>query len=344
MNIVVLAGGISSERDVSLVSGSLIYEALKNKGHNCILLDPFLGIEKDREDIFTADIDWSKGVEKIKSEKADIETIKKLRKDGDIHFFGPNVLSICQRADAVFIALHGGYGESGLVQACFDLNGVTYTGTDYRSSAMSMDKAITKDLFKVYGVPTPSGIRLKKSEIYNNEVPLPCVVKACNEGSSVSVSLVMKEDELEDAIKEAFKYDDEIIIEQYIKGREFSIGVIDNKAYPIIEIMPKSGFYDYSNKYQPGATVEKCPADLDESITKKMQESALKAFKALRLRDYARFDFMMDENNNFYCLEANTLPGMTPTSLLPQEAQAEGIEYPELCEMLIALALRRKNG
>ncbi len=339
MKIVVLAGGISTERDVSLISGTMIYRALKEKGHQAILLDVFLGYEGETEDIFERDEDWTKEIVGIKEENPDIEKIKALRPDGDKMFFGPNVISICQRADVVFMALHGENGENGKIQACFDLMGIRYTGTDYVSSALCMDKGLSKELFELHGVPTPKGISLKKGQEDKREVPFPCVVKACCGGSSVGVCIASNEIEYEKAKEEAFRYDDEVIIEQYIKGREFSIGVIEGRALPIIEIAPINGFYDYKNKYQAGSTIETCPANLSEEKTKEMQGYAETAFKVLRLKNYARMDFMMNEKGEMYCLEANTLPGMTPTSLLPQEAQAEGTSYGDLCEEIIRISL-----
>lgn len=340
MKIVVLAGGISTERDVSLISGTMIYRALKEKGHQVILLDVYLGYEGETQDIFERDEDWTKEIGAIKDENPDIEKIKALRPDGDRMFFGPNVISVCQSADVVFMALHGENGENGKIQACFDLMGIRYTGTDYVSSALCMDKGLSKELFELHGVPTPKGISLKKGQEDRREVPLPCVVKACSGGSSVGVCIALNEEGYEKAKEEAFRYDDEVIIEQYIKGREFSIGVIEGRALPIIEIAPISGFYDYKNKYQAGSTIETCPAVLSEEKTKEMQKYAEDAFRVLRLKSYARMDFMMSENGELYCLEANTLPGMTPTSLLPQEALAEGTSYGDLCEEIIRISLK----
>jgi D-alanine-D-alanine ligase len=339
MNVVVLAGGTSTERDVSLISGSMIYKALKKNGHRAILIDVYLGYEGDTEEIFEKDIDWTAQIGAIAEKNPDLEKIKALRPDGDKNFFGPNVLSLCQSADAVFMALHGANGEDGKIQACFELLGIPFTGTDYVSSAMAMDKGITKDIFKAWDIPTPKGIRLKKGESETQRVPFPCIVKACCGGSSVGVCVAHDEEEYSKAKDEAFRYDDEVVIEQYISGREFSVGVMNGKALPIIEIAPKSGFYDYKNKYQAGSTVETCPAKLTAAKTSEMQAVAEKVFKALRLKNYARMDFMMDADERLYCLEANTLPGMTPTSLLPQEAAAVGMSFEELCEEILRSAV-----
>lgn len=341
MKIVVLAGGISTERDVSLSSGVMIYKALKKKGHKAILLDVYLGYTgQDAEDVFEKDEKWDKETGGISDKNPDIEQVKAMRPDGDKNFFGPNVIAICQIADVVFMALHGENGENGKIQACFDLMGITYTGTDYVSSAICMDKGITKDIFACYGIPSPAGIRLKKGETPKEKVPFPCMVKACCGGSSVGVGIAWKEEEYEQALKEAFCYDNEVIVEQYIKGREFSVGVMEGKALPVIEIAPLQGFYDYKNKYQAGSAIETCPAELSEEKTKEMQAYAEEAFRVLRLKNYARMDFMMSETGEIYCLEANTLPGMTPTSLLPQEAEAIGISFEELCEKIIEAAVK----
>lgn len=340
MKIVVLAGGTSTERDVSLSSGGMIYRALKGRGHSAVLIDVFLGYEGETQDIFERDTDWAAEIGSVGEKNPDLTAIKAMRKDGGKSFFGPNVLKICQEADCVFMALHGANGEDGKIQACFELMGIPYTGTDFVSSAMAMDKGITKDIFRAYRIPTPAGIRLKKGETESEQVPFPCIVKACCGGSSVGVCIARDEAGYAGAKEEAYRYDDEVIIEQYIEGREFSVGVMDGKALPVIEIAPKVGFYDYKNKYQAGSTVETCPAELPDEKTEELQKLAEKVFKVLRLKSYARVDFRMNENGEIFCLEANTLPGMTPTSLLPQEAAAVGIDFGELCERILACALR----
>ncbi len=342
MKIVVLAGGTSPERDVSLSTGKMIYKALKNKGHQTILLDVYLGYEGDTSNLFDIEKDWAEGIGNIGTYNPDIKEIKALRKGNPDHFFGPGVLEICDMADIVFLALHGENGEDGKIQAAFDLMGIKYTGTDYASSTIAMDKAVSKELFTYYNIPSPKGIYVRKGEEYTWD-SFPCVVKVNNGGSSVGVSIVHSADEMDAAIDNALSYGDQLIIEQYIKGREFSVGVIDGKALPVIEIAPISGFYDYKNKYQAGNAIETCPADLDEAISKQMQDFAVMVFKALRLKTYARMDFLLNDKNEIYCLEANTLPGMTPTSLLPQEAKAIGIDFEDLCELIIDISLKKYN-
>lgn len=339
MKVVVLAGGNSTERDVSLSSGSMIYRAMKENGHQAVLLDVYLGYEGDTENIFRRETDWAARIGGIREKNPDLEEIRALRRDGGRSFFGPNVLKICGEADCVFLALHGANGEDGKIQACFELLGIPYTGTDFVSSAMAMDKGITKDLFKAYEIPTPAGTRLRRGATEETRVPFPCMVKACCGGSSVGVAIARNEDEYTAAKEEAFRYDDEVIIEQYIEGREFSVGVIDGKALPVIEIAPKAGFYDYKNKYQAGSTVETCPAELSEEKAAELQEIAERVFRCLRLKNYARMDFRMNREGEVFCLEANTLPGMTAVSLLPQEAAAAGIGFPALCEMILQKGL-----
>ena len=206
-----------------------------------------------------------------------------------------------------------------------------------------MDKSLTKQLFRESGVPTPAGFTVKKSDerlsAQELGVGLPCVVKTACGGSSVGVYIVKTEEEYQQALENGFSYEDKLVVESYIKGREFSVGVVDGKAYPIIEIAPIEGFYDYTNKYKAGSTIETCPANLDEELTCRMQRYAEDAYRVLRLQGYGRMDFMMDEKNRMYCLEANTLPGMTPTSLLPQEAAALGMTFADLCEHLIEVSL-----
>ena len=245
MNIVVLAGGNSTERDVSLVSGKAVYEALKSKGHKVVLLDVFFGIEDvDVENVFEDKRDWSEGIKKISEENPDADYIKSLKGD-DKDFFGKNVREICMKADFVFMALHGANGEDGRIQAALDLMQVKYSGTDYLSSAICMDKSITKELFIMNDIRTPKAVTIRSVEGFEDavkEIGFPMVVKAPNGGSSVGVFIVDTKEEALNATKECFKLDNHVLFEQYIKGREFTCGVIDGKALPIVEIEPVAGF------------------------------------------------------------------------------------------------------
>lgn len=342
MRIVVLAGGTSTERAISIVSGTGICTALRQKGHEAILIDIFCGVETvDWENPFPKEYDVEAASAYMKGFDEKIEEMKKTRKN----FFGPNVLQLCGLADIVFLGLHGANGEDGKVQAAFDLMGIKYTGTGYLSSAMAMDKGITKQMFRMNHVPAPMGVSMEKNSCVTDIKALgmefPVVVKTCCGGSSVGVYIVQNQQEYEEALKNAYSYEDEVVVEEYIKGREFSVAVVDGKAYPVIEIALLQGFYDYKNKYQAGSTIETCPADLSPELTEKMQRYAEKGAKALRLEGYCRLDFIMKENGDMYCLEANTLPGMTPTSLIPQEAKVLGIDYPSLCEELIRVSMKK---
>lgn len=345
MDIVVLAGGLSTERDVSFVTGNMVSKALRANGHRVILLDVFMGYSDQPEDltgIFERSEEVSVTVSEIPTVAPDLAAVKKSRKDQSDCFFGPNVIDLCRMADIVFMALHGENGENGKVQAAFDLYGIKYTGTDYLSSALAMNKEMAKVLFRAHHIPTPGGISMKRSEkihdFKDTGLTLPCVVKPCCGGSSIGVSIIRSEEEYERALEEAFRYEEEILIEDYIEGREFSVGVVEGKALPVIEIAPVEGFYDYKNKYKAGSAVETCPADLPKEISEKMQYYAEEVVKALGLKTYSRMDFLLNKENEMFCLEANTLPGMTATSLLPQEAAAVGISYEELCEKLIQIS------
>lgn len=348
MKIVVLAGGLSTERDVSFKTGEMVTKALRENGHQVILLDVFMGYS-DKEEDLTGIFDRAEAVSvkvaAIPETAPDLEKVKAQRKDQSDNFFGPNVIELCRMADIVFMALHGENGENGKIQAAFDLFGIRYTGTGYLGSALAMNKGMAKQLFLENGIPTPRGTSLKRGEdaakIETCGIHFPCVVKPCSGGSSIGVSIVHDKAEYEQALKEAFRWENELVIEEYVKGREFSVGVIDFQALPIIEIAPVEGFYDYKNKYKAGSTVETCPAELSEQITKEMQGYAEKVAEVLGLNTYSRTDFLLDEEDHIFCLEANTLPGMTPTSLLPQEAKVTGVDFNQLCEKLIESSMRK---
>ncbi|MEQ2783070.1 D-alanine--D-alanine ligase [Blautia hansenii] len=341
MNIIVLAGGNSTEREVSIASGQGVCKALRERNHKAVLLDPYFGASQKEENLFPAEYDVDKAADTMREMSSKLEETMKTRKG----FFGPNVLEICKEADIVFLALHGANGEDGKVQSVLDLMGIKYTGSGPLSSGMAMDKGITKMVFEAKGVPTPKGITLEKgkcsSQFADYGMGFPVIVKPCCGGSSVGVCIANNQTEYQAALLEAFSYENEVVVEQFITGREFSVAVVDGKAYPVIEIAPLQGFYDYKNKYQAGSCVETCPADLSSALTKEMQKYAEMGYKALNLQAYARLDFLMDDEGNMYCLEANTLPGMTPTSLIPQEAKAIGMDYPQLCEKLIEVSLKK---
>lgn len=335
MKIVVLAGGLSPERDVSLTSGALIANALIENGNEVCLLDLYIGDElkdKDVDDLFFTKADGKKFEYSVPRQAPDLDQLKKDYGQGDKKI-GPNVLKICMAADIVFMALHGDIGENGQLQATFDCFDIKYTGTGYGGSFIAMDKLIAKKLMSAAGIQNADWVHVRQGEELP-EIQVPCVVKPLNCGSSIGVSIVKSDEELDKALSYAFKYAPDVLIEEYIPGRELQVGVLLGRALPVIEIIPKGGFYDYENKYQAGMALEVCPAEIPDDKTLELQELALRVHEALNLGSYSRIDFIMTKDGVIYCLEANTLPGMTPTSLLPQEAAAVGISYNELCQMI----------
>lgn len=342
MKIVVLAGGLSPERDVSLTSGSMIANALREAGHRVVMVDVYEGIQlKGEVDSFFEDRTGTPYSYKVPDTEPDLDEIRR-RNHNRKALIGPNVLTLCEAADVVFIALHGAMGENGQLQAVLDTMGIRYTGSSYIGSLLAMDKDISKRLMRQAGIATADWIIADHNTTVSDIVStigLPCVVKPCSAGSSIGVSIVEKEEQLIAALDYASSVEKNMLIEKMIKGREFSVGILDGKALPVIEILPNEGFYDYKNKYQAGLTREVCPAQLSDADTNKLQALALRVHQALRLGSYSRVDFIMSEQGEFVCLEANTLPGMTPTSLLPQEALAAGVSYVELCDKIVRLSL-----
>lgn len=335
MKIAVLAGGLSPERDVSLSSGALISNALINKGHDVMLLDLYLGINnKHINPVYINSKSNKTFLYQVPEQEPDLEAIKaSVNNKGSL--IGDGVIDLCKKADVVFLALHGSIGENGKLQAVLDVNGVKYTGTGYVGSLLAMDKDLSKKLFRSNNVLTPNWKYIDLQTYTDMDgIDYPCVVKPCSCGSSVGVTIVENSSELNNAIEFVKRYENFVIIEEKITGREFSIGILDGAALPVIEIKPLTGFYDYKNKYQKGLAEEICPANISDEIRDLLQNSAMKVHNILRLGFYSRIDFILDKYNNAYCLEANTLPGMTPTSLLPQEASANGIAYNDLCEKI----------
>jgi len=342
MHIVVLCGGLSNERDVSLTSGAMVAAALRKKGHRAVLIDVFFGCTvpySDPAEIFDRPYDDS--VTAIGENVPDLAALRAMRPDGGDGLVGPGVLEICRAADIVFMAMHGEEGENGKLQAMFDVLGICYTGCGYLGSAMAMNKGVAKALFREAGIRTPEGVTVNKYAPEQDAPCFPCVVKPRSGGSSVGTSVVYDPADYRAALELAFRYEDNVIVERYIKGRECDVGVLAGRALPVIEICPKSGFYDYRNKYQAGLTDEYCPADLPAGTTEKLQRAAETVFRALMLEVYARMDFIVDADGDVYCLEANTLPGMTPMSLLPQEAAAVGMCYEDLCETILRESLKK---
>lgn len=333
MNIVVLAGGLSMERDVSLASGSLIANALRDSGERAVLVDLYYGIDKENMNFDNVSGRYEYKIPEVAPDLGKLIA----ENDGRDNPIGENVVEFCKMADVTFLALHGGVGENGKLQALLEMNGIKFTGSSSVGCVLSMDKIISKELVANEGIPTAEWLTNKHEKSLLKNL-IPCFVKPADNGSSVGVTKVTSEKELEDALCEAEKFSENVLIEKQVVGREFSVGILDGRALPPIEIIATGDFYNYKVKYQAGLAREICPAPIDEHLTKKLQGYAERAHRVLRLGSYSRIDFILDESGEFFFLEANALPGMTPTSLLPQEAQAIGMNYSELCHKLIELS------
>jgi D-alanine-D-alanine ligase len=339
MKITVLLGGVSSERDVSLSSGLRIAVALRERGHEVTCLDPADGIlTRDAE---LALLDGGVG-----SAPPSLERLAGLAARSLSPVLG--TLPEITNADCVFIALHGGQGEDGTVQAVLDMAGVPYTGSGHLASALAMDKQLSKVIMHAAGVATPDWLMAPSPDSGVEVVPedvkgflgWPVIVKPSKQGSTVGLSIVHEPDELAAAIALAFQFDDEVMLERFVPGRELTVAILGEQVLPTIEIVPVKELYDYECKYTPGMARE-FVADLLPATEAMLAEQSLKAFRALKLRGYVRLDFRLDPAGQCWCLEANTLPGMTPTSLIPQAAAAAGVLFPELCERIVQLALPR---
>nr|WP_300167352.1 D-alanine--D-alanine ligase [uncultured Flavonifractor sp.] len=348
MKIVVLAGGLSPERNVSLSTGTMVTEALRALGHRAGLIDMFFGLEQGRADESFFDAPVPDSFKKISRQAPDLEEVRRSRPGDSGNMFGPGVLELCQMADMVFLALHGTCGEDGKVQAAFDLMGIPYTGAGYLSSAIAMDKDLTKRMVAdVVNTPGWKTVEYTAEDIDGlvKNARLPLVVKPVASGSSIGVSIAHTADELRKALTDGLNLGGRTVLEEYIKGREIQVGILEGKALPSIEIIPKEGFYDYANKYQPGAALEVCPSEIPAEWEEKLRSSALRVYETLGLSVYSRADFIVTADGEPWFLEINTLPGMTPTSLLPQEAAAVGINYNELCHRIVNASLEaRKQG
>ena len=350
MKIVVLSGGFCTERHVGLVSGSGVCRALREKGHQAIFVDMFMGLENYQgklEDIFDAPDGL---LEKVAIEETapDLEAVRAARQDKSPSLLGKDVLKVCAMADAVFLAMHGANGEDGRIQATLDLLGVPYTGSNYVSSGMAMDKAITKRFMDAEGIRTAPwhDVRYTEADIpaLVEKLETPCAVKIVNGGSSIGVELPDTKEELAGALRRMLQYGDHVVVEKKIKGREIQVAVLGDAYLPAVEIIPKNAYFDYESKYQKGGAVEICPAPITDDEWKQVGQAALKLHKALGLSVYSRTDFILDEEGRAWCLEVNTLPGMTPTSLVPQEAAAAGMDYDTLCEKIAEESLRVRKA
>ena len=348
MKILVLAGGLSPERNVSLSSGAMVCQALRNRGHQVAMMDLFYGLDGavSGRGLYVAPI--PEAYKQVAREAPDLEVVRTNRGDDSPSVIGPGVFEMCADADVVYLALHGTCGEDGRIQAALDLLGVPYTGSGCLGSAIAMDKDLTKRLV-ADKVKTPRWetvtVTEENVEELTQRIQLPAVVKPIASGSSIGVYIAKNREQLKQALEDSARLGGRTVIEEYIQGREIQVAVLDGKALPSIEIIPKEGFYNYANKYQPGAASEVCPARIPAAWEKALGNAALTVFNTIGLSVYARADFIVTSDGTPYFLEINTLPGMTPTSLVPQEAAAAGIDYAALCETIIQKSLEaRKEG
>jgi D-alanine-D-alanine ligase len=340
LKVIVLTGGVSSERNVSIASSRAITKALKESGHEVTAVDPIYGKNQPSE-------------EEIFSVRPVIG--KEFPTEDELKSFSSKKVLECihselfDNIDIVFLGLHGKFGEDGKIQSLLEMRGVKYTGSGVTSSAMAMDKNISKILFNHFGIPTPRWFMIDKADYsFNNvkerimaEICYPAVIKPNDEGSTVGLSIVKPDGDLslKNALDLAFKYTDSVMVEQFIPGRELTAAILGDEALPVVEIKPKDGFYDYEHKYTSGRTEYFCPAELNEDICIQIQNNALAAHQSLQCKAYSRVDYRLNEKNEYHCLEVNTLPGMTELSLVPKAAKARGIGFHELLNKIIELSI-----
>lgn len=335
MKIAVLFGGTSAERDVSIASGSQVVKALREAGHEVLAVDTARGLLTGRDE----QLFLESGVTATPPREEELAIIR----SGSAELTSAGAL---KDVDVVFLALHGGTGEDGTIQAFFDLAGVPYTGSGHSGSAAAMDKDVSKHLFRAAGISTPEWLMAPVSATeVEARLRFPVIVKPNKQGSTIGLTIVRRAEDLENAITDALRYDDEAMVEEFIEGREFTVGILNDRALAVGEIIPnRAEIFDYESKYQVGGAQEIFPADLEPHHARQVADLAVHAHRALKLRDFSRVDFRMNAAGRFFCLEVNTLPGMTATSLLPQSAAAVGISFPELCDQICRLAVERHSS
>ena len=334
MKIVVLMGGDSAERGISISSGTTIGRALKAAGHQVGLIDT---VFKDTQ-VLSNTLDSAE--------------------EQDLPFYSGQVLDVVRmpvvaEADVVFLAFHGGAGENGGVQSLLEMAGITYTGSGPLASALAMNKHVSKMMFRQAGVETASWIVLsdegsgKNSSIaerVESELGLPWVVKPNAQGSTIGLTVVERREQLAPALKLAKEYDQEVIIEKYIPGRDLTVAILDREPLPVVEIIPKHKVYDYTCKYTQGMSQYVVPAEISPVLQRQISSQALRAYRLLYCKGYGRVDFRLSAEGELFCLEVNTLPGMTQTSLVPKAAQAAGTGFPELVDRIVKLAIQRTGS
>ncbi len=329
LKIALILGGTSPERDVSKMTGQSIYKALLSLGCDPILIDPAVGINqpKDKSVFFTHE------------DKLEISNSNYVRVINS---------KLCDNIDIAFLALHGKWGEDGTIQSLLELRGINYTGSKVLASALAMDKIMSKILFQHYNVVTPKWVTVENHhndysllvEKIKNDFGFPCVVKPNDQGSTVGVTICKNEEQLPAAFDLAKSYSNRILVEEFIDGHEVTVAVLDNQPLPVLEIIPKHNVYDYECKYTSGMSEYKVPAQIPDDVAKQIQAQALAAHVSLGCEVYSRADFRLSNEMIPYCLEVNTLPGMTSTSLVPKMAKATGISFEELVEKIILLSLK----
>jgi len=331
MRIAVLFGGTSEERDVSIASAAQIIPALRALGHEVHAIDTATGQLPPAEERRLL----ASRVAPLPPSSTAIEQVR-----ARAVALSPAHFDI-RHTDVVFLALHGGAGEDGRVQGLLDLAGMPYTGSNHIASAVAMDKDLAKRLFRSAGVPTADWLMapVVAGEV-DRQLGWPVVVKPSKQGSTVGLTVVRGAEQLAAALHSAYAFDDEVMVERFIPGREFTVGILDGQALPVGEIFPPGEIFDYQSKYQQGGARELFPAQLPQEESARLQDHALQAHRALKLGAYSRIDFRRDAAGQFWCLEANSLPGMTATSLLPQAARAAGIDFPTLLERICKGAIK----
>jgi len=343
MNIAVIFGGISTERNVSIVGGKAVVEALRSKGHNVIPIDPAFGADKERKsEAIIKD-------ETVQQKITNFVTVEELTQFSPKNYIECVNSELFDNVDCAFIVLHGKFGEDGVIQNLLELRGIPYIGSGARASAVAMDKLTSKILFSANGILTPAWEMVHPSDAEDEEfithlrkvLGKKIVIKPADQGSTIGLTIINDgyTDEIETAIKYAAKYSPNIMAEKYIKGKEIAVSILDQEALPLIEIVTEDGFYDYEHKYTKGKTNYICPAELSEDIVGFTQNMALSAYNVIGCKGFARVDFIIDEEGQPYCLEVNTIPGFASTSLVPMSAKAVGIDFAELCEKLVEIAI-----
>ncbi len=339
MRVTVLTGGATPERAVALASASQIVTALRSRKHEVHVVDLAGSLMDER-----AERELLGGAVGLTPPAVDALA----ERERGMLSEGLAKLEPVRDADVLFLAVHGGALEGGTLQAVLDVIGVPYTGSGPLASALAMDKDLSKRLFRSTGVPVPAWFMAPVAAVdVSTALGWPMIVKPSKQGSSVGLTLVRKAEDLDNAIKLAERYDDEVMAEQFIPGRELTVGVLGDMPLPVGEIVPKHELFDYVTKYTPGMSEETFPARIDTLLARQLQEYASMAHRALKLSGYSRIDFRVSPEGDIFCLEANSLPGMTRTSLFPQAAQAAGIPFPELCDRIASLARNnrtRKGG